>query len=83
MTTIAGQAGLLELSLPDATEEQQRRLTRIQGSVRQMSELIDALLVLSRISRHTLHREIVDVTALAESIVQDCDRRIPRATSKS
>jgi signal transduction histidine kinase len=77
LTTIAGQAGLLELSLPDATDEQKRRLSRIQGSVRQMSELIEALLVLSRISRQTLHREIVDVTALAESIVQDMRQKDP------
>jgi signal transduction histidine kinase len=77
LTTIAGQAGLLELSLPNASEEQRRRLTRIQSSVRQMSELIDALLVLSRISRHTLHREIIDVTALAESIFQDLRQRDP------
>lgn len=77
LTTIAGQAGLLELSLPNATEEQRRRLTRIQSSVRQMGELIDALLVLSRISRHTLHREIIDVTALVESIVQDLRQKDP------
>ena len=77
LTTIAGQAGLLELSLPDATDEQRRRLTRIQNSVKQMSELIEALLVLSRISRQTLHREIVDVTALAESIVQDMRQKDP------
>jgi signal transduction histidine kinase len=77
LTTIAGQAGLLELSLPHATEDQRRRLTRIQGSVRQMGELIDALLVLSRISRHTLHREIIDVTALVESIVQDLRQKDP------
>jgi signal transduction histidine kinase len=77
LTTIAGQAGLLELSLPDATDEQKRRLTRIQNSVKQMSELIEALLVLSRISRQTLHREIVDVTALAESIVQDMRQKDP------
>jgi signal transduction histidine kinase len=77
LTTIAGQAGLLELSLPDATDEQKRRLARIQGSVRQMSELIEALLVLSRISRQTLHREIVDVSALAESIVQDMRQKDP------
>jgi len=77
LTTIAGQAGLLELSMPDATDEQKRRLSRIQGSVRQMSELIEALLVLSRISRQTLHREIVDVTALAESIVQDMRQKEP------
>jgi len=77
LTTIAGQAGLLELSMPDATDEQKRRLSRIQGSVKQMSELIEALLVLSRISRQTLHREIVDVTALAESIVQDMRQKEP------
>jgi len=77
LTTIAGQAGLLELSLSNASEEQRRRLTRIQGSVRQMSELIDALLVLSRISRHTLHREMIDVSALAESIVQDLRQKDP------
>lgn len=80
LTTIAGQAGLLELSLPNANEEQRRRLTRIQGSVKQMSELIDALLVLSRISRHTLHREIIDVSALAESIVQDLRQKDPART---
>ncbi|HEY7643041.1 MAG TPA: ATP-binding protein [Steroidobacteraceae bacterium] len=77
LTTIAGQAGLLELSLHDATDEQKRRLSRIQSSVRQMSELIEALLVLSRISRQTLHREIVDVSALAESIVQDMRQKDP------
>ncbi|HKU14614.1 MAG TPA: ATP-binding protein [Steroidobacteraceae bacterium] len=77
LTTIAGQAGLLELSMPDATDEQRRRLTRIQGSVKQMSELIEALLVLSRISRQTLHRELVDVSALAESIVQDMRQKDP------
>ena len=33
-----------------------------------MSELIEALLVLSRISRHTLHREMVDMSTLAESV---------------
>ena len=77
LTAIAGQAGMLELSLPNATEDQRRRLHRIQGSVRQMSELIEALLVLSRISRHTLHREIVDVSTLAESIVLDHRQKDP------
>jgi signal transduction histidine kinase len=72
LTSIAGQAGMLELSLgATATDDQRRRLQRIQGGVRQMSELIDALLVLSRISRHTLRYEAVDVTALVEAIVGD------------
>jgi signal transduction histidine kinase len=77
LTTIAGQAGLLELSLTEASEEQKRRLARIQSSVKQMSELIDALLALSRISRYTLHRETVDVSAMAETIVQDLRQRQP------
>lgn len=78
LTTIAGQAGLLELSLGDhVTDEQKRRLQRIEASVRQMSELIDALLALSRISRHTLHREIVDVSALAEHAVADLRQKDP------
>jgi signal transduction histidine kinase len=78
LTTIAGQAGLLELALGGmATEDQKRRLQRIQGSVKQMSELIDALLVLSRITRHTLRREIVDVSALIDTIVSDLRARDP------
>lgn len=78
LTTIAGQAGLLELSLgPAANEEQKRRLQRIQLSVKQMSELIDALLALSRISRHTLRRELVDVTSLVESAIADLRQQQP------
>lgn len=78
LTTIAGQAGLLELSMGNnGTEDQKRRLTRIQNSVKQMSDLIDALLVLSRISRHTLHRETVDVSTLVESIVSDLRQKDP------
>lgn len=77
LTTIAGQAGLLELSMAGATDDQKRRLQRIQGSVRQMSELIDALLALSRISRHTLHRELVDVSALTHEVVADLRQQHP------
>jgi signal transduction histidine kinase len=77
LTTIAGQAGMLELSLPHATDDQRRRLQRIQSSVRQMSELIEALLALSRISRHTLHREIVDLTELVEGIVLELRQKDP------
>jgi signal transduction histidine kinase len=78
LTTIAGQAGLLELSLGNtANDDQKRRLQRIQGSVKQMSELIDALLVLSRISRHTLRRELVDVSALIDTVITDLRQRDP------
>lgn len=78
LTSIAGQAGLLELSMgAQVTDDQKRRLQRIEGSVKQMSELIDALLVLSRISRHTLRREIVDVSTLAEQVIADLRQKDP------
>lgn len=81
LTTIAGQAGLLELSLSEhVTDDQRRRLHRIESSVRQMSDLIDALLALSRISRHTLHREIVDVSALANQVIADLRQKQPERT---
>ena len=81
LTTIAGQAGLLELSMGEqASDDQRRRLSRIQNSVKQMSELIDALLVLSRISRHTLHREIVDVSAIAETVIAELRQNDPLRT---
>jgi light-regulated signal transduction histidine kinase (bacteriophytochrome) len=42
-----------------------------------MSDLIEALLVLSRISRHTLRREIVDVSAIAEAVIADLRQKEP------
>ncbi len=78
LSSIAGQAGLLEISLgEDATEDQKRRLQRIQVSVKQMSELIEALLALSRISRQPLQSEAVDVTAVANEIVADLRQQDP------
>jgi len=54
-----------EKSLPiDA----QGYLTRIRGGVRRMSELIDALLVLSGVSRAEIVRLSVDLSSLARSI---------------
>lgn len=79
LSSIAGQAGLLEISLGDqATEDQKRRMQRIQGSVKQMSELIESLLVLSRISRHALQTEDVDVTAAAEQAVAELRQQEPQ-----
>lgn len=81
LSSIAGQAGLLEISLGDqATEDQKRRMQRIQSSVKQMSELIEALLVLSRISRQPLQTETVDVTALAQETIAELRQRDPQRT---
>lgn len=83
LSTIAGQAGMLELSLDEhATDEQKRRVQRIQASVKKMSELIEALLALSRISRHTLNRESIDISALAQDVVADLRQRDPERDVK-
>jgi signal transduction histidine kinase len=78
LTTIAGQAGLLEMSAgTKLDDDQKRRLHRIQASVKQMSELIEALLNLSRIAQVKLEREMIDISATAAHIVNDLAQRDP------
>jgi signal transduction histidine kinase len=78
LTTIAGQAGLLELSLgANATDDLKRRVQRIHHSVRHMSQLIEALLALSRIARHELRPESLDISALTQQIIDEFKRREP------
>jgi light-regulated signal transduction histidine kinase (bacteriophytochrome) len=79
LTTIAGQAGLLELSLGShATDDLKRRVHRIHHSVRHMSELIEALLALSRISRQELRPEALDISALAQTTIDELRRQDPQ-----
>jgi len=79
LTTIAGQAGLLELSLgANAPEDIKRRLHRIHHGVRHMSQLIEALLALSRISRQELQLEVLDISALAQSMLDELRRQDPQ-----
>jgi signal transduction histidine kinase len=79
LTTIAGQAGLLELSLgAQAGDDLKRRVQRIHRSVRHMSQLIDALLALSRITRHELRPELLDISALAQQTLDDLKHKEPQ-----
>ena len=81
LSTIAGQAGMLQLTLGAAvTEDQNTRLDRIQTSVKKMADLIEALIGLSRISRQALHRELLDVSALAHEVVKDLHQAEPQRT---
>ena len=78
LSSIAGQAGMLELSLGDnATDEQKRRMQRVHESVKKMADLIDALLGLSRIARHSLTPEMVDVSTLAQETVAELRQQTP------
>jgi signal transduction histidine kinase len=79
LTTIAGQAGLLELSLgAQASDDLKRRVQRIHRSVRHMSQLIDALLTLVRITRHELQPELLDISALAQRTLDELKRKEPQ-----
>ncbi len=78
LTTIAGQAGLLEMSAgAKLDDDQRRRLQRIHASVKQMSELIEALLNLSRISQTKLERERVDISAIADRVLYELAQKEP------
>jgi PAS domain S-box-containing protein len=55
--------------------EAQSFLTRIVENSIRMGELIDGLLDLSRISRATIEREDVDISAMAEEIMRSTEKR--------
>jgi len=76
---IAGQAGLLRDELQASMNDAIRsRIDRIQSCVRRSSDIIDGLLSLARISRQELLNERVDLSALAQSIVEDLNQQYPR-----
>jgi signal transduction histidine kinase len=52
-------------------------LQRIHGATLRMTDLIDALLALSHVTRAELARESVDVSALARAIAADLQQREP------
>jgi two-component system, sensor histidine kinase and response regulator len=62
----------------DKLDEASRELLeRMIAASRRMKQLIDDLLDLSRINRTELHRENVDLSALAESVITDLREREP------
>jgi signal transduction histidine kinase len=76
---IAGQAGLLRDELRASMNDSIRgRIDRIQSCVRRSSDIIDGLLSLARISRQELLNERVDLSALAQTIIDDLNQQYPR-----
>ncbi len=61
--------------LDDAGRES---LASIRKAARRMAELIDDLLNLSRLTTSSMHREVVDVSAYARSIMEDLCRETPQ-----
>lgn len=79
LSTIAGFSGLLgkEIGTSAASELIKHYLARIGAGVVQMSELIDALLSLAQVSRTTLHWDRVDLSTLAQTILNGYHEREP------
>jgi PAS domain S-box-containing protein len=58
-------------------EEGRENLLRVRAAADRMSHLIDDLLELSRTSRTALHRQAVDLSAMAREIVEELRARAP------
>lgn len=68
---------LLEDYVDKLDEQGQDYLRRVRAATQRMGELIDDLLQLSRVGRAELHRERVDLSVLAQSVVEDLRRQHP------
>lgn len=71
LRSVEGFATLLLESADSLDAKQKDYLTRIRVAAQRMSDLIDGLLRLSRLSRAVLIRERVDVTAIAKAVLQE------------
>ncbi len=69
---------LLEDYSPRLDDEGKEMLRRVRAATQRMGMLIDDLLELSRITRKELHREAVDLSRVAKSIVQELRNGDPR-----
>jgi PAS domain S-box-containing protein len=78
---VRGIEGFSQLLLEDCAEalgeSGKHYVSRIQAAVTRMGGLIDALLDLSRLSRTRLQPQDLDLTQLAQSVVEDLRERDP------
>ena len=74
---------LIEDAGPSLTTEARGHLDRIRAAAQRMAQLIDDLLMLSRVSRTEMNRQQVDLTDLAVRIVGDLRGQSPERTVDS
>ncbi|MDP2818141.1 MAG: PAS domain S-box protein [Polaromonas sp.] len=79
LSSIAGFSGLLsrEMGSDEAGERTKHYLARIGAGVVQMSELIDALLKLAQLSRTSLRWDSVDLSTMAQTVLNGYQEREP------
>ena len=77
---IGGHAKLLLLGEPaPQSEERLRRFRAIERNAGMMSNLVDALLSLSRVNRKAIQRTAIDMAALARAVAADLQPEVPQA----
>jgi len=64
---------VLEDEGPRVSEEGQQRLGRLKGAAKRMAQLLDDLLRYARLGTREVRLERVDLSALAEGVVQEID----------
>jgi signal transduction histidine kinase len=79
LSSIESFSGLLgeEIGSSAATERSIHYLARIRANVRRMGDLIDGMLSLALVSRASLKSESVDLSALAQAVVDEYRERDP------
>ena len=76
---IEGYASALEEDhAPNLNEDARGHIERIRASVRRMAQLIEGLLNLSRVSRSEMIRSSVNLSALAEEIINELKHSAPK-----
>ena len=76
LRSIDGFSQLLVADYADKLDEQgQDYLRRVRGSAQRMGELIDDLLLLSRVARADLNRKRVDLSGVARVIVEELQKK--------
>lgn len=78
LNTINGFAQLLQKSGEENLNDKERHyLNRIRAGAVQMGELIDGLLLLAKLTRDPLQRQLVDLSALAHKVETQCREKEP------
>ncbi len=79
LRALDGFSAALLSKYPDKLDEQGRHyLDRVRDASQRMGQLIEDLLGLSRVTRSELVRQPVDVSALAQEVVAELQRRDPQ-----
>ena len=60
----------------------QEYLSRVRNASLRMSQLIDDLLMLSRVTRNDMHRQSVDLSAIAATVIEDLRSSSPERSVK-